>query len=209
MAKNIQKVVFCLFLSGLFEPLLPVPFGQWKEYTIQRHDNLQKIASANGVSLSEICLWNKIANPNRIFVGQKIKILNHDEKNANLAASPGSSFGKISLQKPLKNWRVLRAYNGSGDQRNYGILLAARPSSPVYAASEGQVSKIGYMRGYGRYIMVDHDNGWLTMYSLIDNIKVQPGQKVDPKTILGQTRNDKMFFVTSYKGRPVDPGLFL
>ena len=43
-------------------------------YTVAKGDNLTKIAHAYGVTVNDLVYWNRIANPNLILVGQKIKI---------------------------------------------------------------------------------------------------------------------------------------
>ena len=43
-------------------------------YTVVKGDTLTKIASRYGVTVNDLVRWNKIANPNLIVVGQKIKI---------------------------------------------------------------------------------------------------------------------------------------
>lgn len=44
-------------------------------YTVKKGDTLSKIASQYGITYQKIASDNKIANPNKIFIGQKIKII--------------------------------------------------------------------------------------------------------------------------------------
>ena len=43
-------------------------------YTIQRGDNLTKIANKFGTSVNQLVAWNGIKNPNLIYAGQKIRV---------------------------------------------------------------------------------------------------------------------------------------
>lgn len=43
-------------------------------YTVQRNDNLTKIANKYGTTVNQLVSWNNIANPNLIYPGQKLKV---------------------------------------------------------------------------------------------------------------------------------------
>ena len=43
-------------------------------YTIQSGDTLSGISSRYGTSVSQLCSWNGISNPNKIYAGQKIRV---------------------------------------------------------------------------------------------------------------------------------------
>lgn len=43
-------------------------------YTVQKNDNLTKIAKKYGTTVNQLVAWNNIANPNLIYVGQKLRV---------------------------------------------------------------------------------------------------------------------------------------
>ena len=43
-------------------------------YTVQRGDNLTKIANRYGTTVNKIVSWNNISNPNLIYAGQKLRV---------------------------------------------------------------------------------------------------------------------------------------
>lgn len=45
-----------------------------KYYTVKSGDTLSEIAATYGTSVSTLCSWNGIANANKIYVGQKIRV---------------------------------------------------------------------------------------------------------------------------------------
>lgn len=47
---------------------------EYKVYVVKSGDTLSKIAKNNGSTVSELAIYNRIADPNRIFVGQEIRI---------------------------------------------------------------------------------------------------------------------------------------
>ena len=48
-------------------------------YTVQSGDTLSGIAARFGVTVSQLCQWNNIANPNQIYAGQVLKIYSSGE----------------------------------------------------------------------------------------------------------------------------------
>ena len=57
----------------------------------------------------------------------------------------------------------------SGGRRHEGNDLMAPKMTPVYAAASGVVSYIGPNRRAGRYLIVDHGDGWETWYIHLNN----------------------------------------
>ena len=43
-------------------------------YTVQKNDNLTKIAKKYGTTVNQLVAWNNIANPNLIYAGQKLRV---------------------------------------------------------------------------------------------------------------------------------------
>ncbi len=66
-------------------------------------------------------------------------------------------------------------------------LDIANPSSPaILAADAGTVSYAGCVRyGYGCYIVIDHGNGYQTLYAHLSSIGVAPGQGVSKGQQIG------------------------
>ncbi len=57
----------------------------------------------------------------------------------------------------------------SGGRRHEGNDLMAPKMTPVYAAASGVVSYIGPNRRAGRYLIIDHGDGWETWYIHLNN----------------------------------------
>ena len=75
----------------------------------------------------------------------------------------------------------------------------------VKSAAKGQIIKIDVLRGYGKFIMIDHGKGWITMYSNLDNLLVTEGEKINKGQELASANRERFFFLVSYEGKPVDP----
>ena len=67
---------------------------------------------------------------------------------------------------------------------NLGVDIKASNTTKVIAVLDGVVSTITYIRGYGNIIILDHGDGFNTVYSNIENILidendyVKAGQKI-------------------------------
>jgi len=48
--------------------------ARWISYVVVRGDTLGKIAHRFGVSVSDICNWNEISDPDWIIAGQRLSI---------------------------------------------------------------------------------------------------------------------------------------
>lgn len=63
------------FLMFIYPPgYEPGPKPERVTYKIKRGDTLSKISRKFGVSIAELCAWNKIANPNKIYAGDIIYV---------------------------------------------------------------------------------------------------------------------------------------
>ena len=62
-----------LKLSGASAAAKPVETVQWKTYTVKKGDSLGAIASAHGVSVTDLKSWNNLKS-STIQPGQKLKV---------------------------------------------------------------------------------------------------------------------------------------
>lgn len=69
---------------------------------------------------------------------------------------------------------------------NNGIDIGATSGQGVKCIADGSVLYTGSMRGLGRLVIVDHGNGYLTVYADLAQIAVSTGQKVEAGTIVGK-----------------------
>lgn len=92
-------------------------------------------------------------------------------------------------------WPTTETYLSGYDYSSihHGIDIAGSIGNPVYASDAGVIVYAGWnSSGYGNLIIVDHDNGWQTVYGHLDQILVNCGQSVgqgDEIGLLGTTGN--------------------
>lgn len=61
---------------------------------------------------------------------------------------------------------------------HYGIDIASKTGTPIYAADGGKVVYAGYKGNYGYLVEIDHGNGFKTRYAHCSKILVKVGDKV-------------------------------
>jgi murein hydrolase activator len=69
---------------------------------------------------------------------------------------------------------------------NPGIEIEAAEGSPIRVVCTGQVTKITWLRGYGNTIIVDHRDGYYTVYAHLSDISVREGQVIKAGEVIGQ-----------------------
>jgi len=96
-----------------------------------------------------------------------------------------------------------------------GVDIGAKAGDPVVAAAAGQVLYTGTgIRGFGKLIVIRHENGFSSVYAHNREILVKEGQTVtrgQKIAEVGQTDSDrpKLHFEIRKSGKPVDPMRYL
>ena len=104
---------------------------------------------------------------------------------------------------------------GFAEPSNKGLDIGGKPGDPVVAAAAGQVLYTGTgIRGFGKLIVIRHENGFSSVYAHNRNILVKEGQSVargQRIAELGDTDADrpKLHFEIRKDGKPVDPMRYL
>lgn len=124
---------------------------------------------------------------------------------------PVGNGDKIDWAWPASG-KVIAAFNETSSK---GVDLAGKPGDPVLAAAGGRVVYAGTgLRGYGKLVIVKHDNSFLSAYAHNQNLLVKEGQAVSKGqkiAELGDTDSDrpKLHFEIRRQGKPVDPSKYL
>jgi murein DD-endopeptidase MepM/ murein hydrolase activator NlpD len=75
--------------------------------------------------------------------------------------------------------KYLSGYDWSPETNHRGIDIAGRMGNAIYAADTGVVVYAGWNNfGYGNVVVIDHGNGWQTLYAHLDTLSVGCGSYV-------------------------------
>lgn len=102
----------------------------------------------------------------------------------------GSGGGTASgdWQLPFTGGYIMTSPFGevrSGGRTHKGVDLVGQGSKLIYPVNNGTAS-VGYdSGGYGNYIIVNHGNGYWSLYGHLSTVYVKTGQSVNKNTILG------------------------
>ena len=111
------------------------------------------------------------------------------------------------------NGKVIGAFSESGNRK--GVDISGKLGQPVVASAAGKVVYSGSgLRGYGKLVIIKHNNTYLSAYAHNDQVLVKEGQSVNKGqkiAEMGSTDTDqvKLHFEIRKFGKPVDPAKYL
>ena len=131
----------------------------------------------------------------------------------------GKSAKKFLVRKPVTDG-LMRS--GFGVRRHpilgymkmhTGIDWAAPNGTPIYASGNGNIEKVGWESGYGKYVRIRHANGYQTAYGHMSAFArgMQPGVRVHQGQIIGYvgstglSTGPHLHYEIMVNGRFVDP----
>lgn len=95
-----------------------------------------------------------------------------------------------------------------------GVLIGASAGSPVCAIHGGRVVFAEWLRGSGLLVILDHGNGYLSLYGHNESLLKGAGDMVkagEPIATVGTSGGQDMpalYFAIRQQGRPIDPALW-
>ena len=139
----------------------------------------QRVYNTDGVQLSQQILETTVIKEpvtERIVVGTK-----------KVTSSTSYITGSGQFIWPVPGYRnCSRWYGGS----HKGVDICAAAGTPIYASAGGTVTKAGYNKagagtGYGYSIIINHGNGYTTVYAHCLSLVVHAGQTVKQGQLIG------------------------
>jgi murein DD-endopeptidase MepM/ murein hydrolase activator NlpD len=126
----------------------------------------------------------------------------------------------VSLRKPVagshsSSFGSRRFFNGEARSPHSGMDIAANAGVPILAPRAGIVAATGDYYFNGNTVIVDHGQGYITMYCHLSKIGVDEGQSVEVSDNLGavgatgRVTGAHLHFGTYLNGTAVDPALLL
>ena len=120
------------------------------------------------------------------------------------------------VQPPVRG-RIITPFGPKRHERygtqtfSNGVDIATPENTPVRAIAEGRVIFADYHRGGGRLVIIDHENGYHSVYSYLNTISTRVGEKVNLGQVIassGRSPNisePNLHFEIRRNRQPVNP----
>lgn len=130
-----------------------------------------------------------------------------------------ADFATLSgkLQTPVKGLSKTRfgQKRDRGDLRWQGWLVPAQRGTAVRAIHSGRVIFADWLRGQGLLTIIDHGDGWMSLYGRNESLLkdtgewVSPGEQIATVGSSGGAKNPALYFEIRANGIPVDPAKWI
>lgn len=185
-------------------------------HVVQSGESLAVIALRYEVRVRDLVAWNRIDNPDRILPGQRLRITRPPDWSE---PSPSATAGTIPLPPadvaPPERWywpaRGTLVPNRNDAGVGAGINIKAALGNPVFATSAGKVVYSGTgLTGYGRLIIIKHNERYLSAYGYNNTLLVKEGDQVQGGQRIatmgyGPDRVPMLHFEIRRDGKPMKP----
>nr|WP_025027549.1 M23 family metallopeptidase [Caldalkalibacillus mannanilyticus] len=88
------------------------------------------------------------------------------------------SRGDGSFKWPTMGGSITSGFGKRWGRLHQGIDISGVKDKTIMAADNGKVTTAGWHRDYGNYVIIDHDNGYQTLYAHLESISVSKGDIV-------------------------------
>lgn len=191
---------------------LRIPSTDGLVYKVEAGDSLNSLSVKYHVSVEEILDANDLSSET-LSKGMELFI-------------PGAKLDATSLKKamgelftyPIKaGWRLTSKFGPRKDpftgvaSNHTGIDMACATGTPIRAAMSGRVAYVGWSNIFGNYVIINHGNGYQTLYGHMSKALAKKGESVDQSTKIGlvgstgYSTGPHLHFTVYKNGNLVDP----
>lgn len=190
---------------------LQIPSMDGVFYTVEEGKTLEGISAKFAVSMEDIIDANALESRD-LTAGSRLFIPGAALDKATLEAAIGTFF-----KSPLSRYRLTSHFGRRLDpitgvkSSHTGIDMAISSGTPITAACSGVVSTAGFSNIFGNYVIINHSNGYQTLYGHMSKILAKKGQWVSQGTRIGlvgstgYSTGPHLHFTVYKNGRLIDP----
>lgn len=186
-----------------------------------------KIVKQEKQLLYEQDLKNRILDgirKNKMFALNKINGLREKSLQYNLEDSglfdllfkPSFADRKGELPRPLEGVITQKFGLMKGEEHPYtishkGVFISAAAGSPVKSIFDGKVAFVGSLPGFGTTLIVDHGDHYYSVYSHMQDVKVNAGDEIAQSQVIAQVDGKErsggpgLYFEIRHFSEPYDP----
>lgn len=96
-----------------------------------------------------------------------------------------------------------------------GWFLRTSPNQPVKAVAAGRVVYADWLRGFGNLLIIDHGQGYMSLYGNNETLYKQVGDSLHRGDLIaavgssGGNADSGLYFELRFEGKPYDPGKWI
>lgn len=181
-------------------------------HTVVKGDSLNSLSLKYHVSVEELLDANELTDE-VLAVGKELFIPGARMESSALKKAMGELFiSPISARYTLSSYFGRRADPFTGVASNHtGIDMACPTGTPVNATMSGKVVYVGWSNIFGNYVIINHGNGYQTLYGHMSKTLCRSGQNVSQGTRIGlvgstgYSTGPHLHFTVYKNGKLVDP----
>lgn len=213
--KNHHKIfIFILFFLASCATTGPGIY-----HTVEKGQTLWRISRTYGVDIQTIAEYNDIYDPDLIYAGQELFIPGASKILKVEIYKGEEEKGEIVVNKGLLAWPtegvVYSLFGIRWGRMHKGIDISGKLGTPIIASKDGRVIFTGTRGGYGKTVMLEHEDDFVTLYAHLNGIKVANGDVVKQGDVIGymgstgKSTGPHLHFEIQKDGKARNPLFFL
>ncbi len=132
--------------------------------------------------------------------------------------SGAEPFASLRGRLPMPaSGRILTGFGGRDDSGRAlsGVLIGSPSGSPVHAIARGRVAYADWLKGYGMLLILDHGDGYMSLYGYNESLRKEVGDWVAAGDTIASSGNSggqkvaALYFELRLKGKPLNPKSWL
>ncbi len=188
-------------------------------HKVQAGESLSLIAKRYNTTVGDIVNENQMTNT-VLKAGQSIKVPAKKSKNFKVTTVTSKTKDKYAWKSPTKGWLSSPygwRYHPVKKKNKFhaGLDLAAPKGTAIHCVAPGRVIYAGYRGGYGKLVIVSHENGISTRYGHCSQILVKNGQIVKEGQLIakvgatGVATGNHLHFEVRKNGKTQNPANYI
>lgn len=191
---------------------LKIPSYDGIIYTVKKGDTLDTIVKDKDVSLKALLDVNELSSE-VLTVGQQLFLPGASLDSKTLKTAMGDKF----IMPISAKFRWSSPYGARIDpiagvkSFHTGTDMACPTGTPILASMSGKILQTGENRVWGNYVIIDHGNGYQTLYAHMSKIIAVKGKWVSQGTRIGlvgstgYSTGPHLHFTVYKNGKMIDP----
>jgi len=191
-------------------------------HIVRRGETLSSISWRYGKDPKDVARWNRLGDGSLIYPGQIIRLTppaagSRSAANKAAPARPAAKPLPRIPAEPSPRWAWptrgrIDVKFGAKPGTGTGVLINGKAGQPIHAAAPGRVVYAGDgLIGYGKLIILKHNDTYLSAYGYNATLLVREGQQIEQGQRIatmgdGPERKPRLHFEIRRNGEPIDPG---